>query len=459
MAEIAIRMDGSAFLAGVGSGKTRAALEAIQHLITDGQLRHILVVAPKRVLKVWEEQSARFTPVLNVTRIPRGKKQRTAFIAEIDRAEPGIFLVNYDVLHDVVELLRDHADLHAGWGVVLDELHRVKNPRARRTKATLTIARLVSWRLGMTGTAILQGGQDIWSQWYFVDLGLEFGANYVQFRREFLVEDPYTLAIEPQDGSLDEIAQRLLLRSIRVRTEDCIDLPTEHWIDRKVTLTPEQQRAYAQMEDELLSELDDPENPATAAIQIVSLLRLTQITSGFVTREDGTDFEFPENPKLEATMELIEDIVEDGKSVLVWALYKADLARLRAACAARHIETVEISGRRESEPDAEERFQSGSVKVLIGQPGAGGSGLNLQQAAYAIYYSYNHNLEHRQQSAGRNMRGGSIDLHDRITYYNMVAENTIDEQVLYSLAGKTDTQTYILDLRRRILERILRPAA
>src|SRR5690606_7890760 len=104
------------------------------------------------------------------------------------------------------------------------------------TKAMMRLANEVSWRGGMTGSPIRQGPQDLWSQWYFVDMGLEFGANFVQYKREFLDEDPYLMKLIPKPGTLELIGNRMRRRGLRYTKEECMDLPPKIYESLRVEM-------------------------------------------------------------------------------------------------------------------------------------------------------------------------------------------------------------------------------
>jgi SNF2 family DNA or RNA helicase len=383
---------------------------------------------------------------------------------------PKVFVVNYDKISslkdDFVRLLRSKRVL-----IVLDEMHKIKNPQAQWTQACMELARHASYRLGMTGTPIANGAYDIWSQWYFVDLGVTFGANFVQFRREFFQEYAWSWTVDPRDGTHDEIGTRIQLRGLRYRKEDCLDLPPKSFETIEVEMTREQKAAYEQMRDELIAWLrgqgasepadadedqDEPVeggNVASAANQLVAMMRLTQITSGFVKTEAGTIHAFTPNPKLDKCDELVREIHGTGRSVIVWAVYRADIEAMMQRFA--DLSPVRIDGTQQGtrgdfeRAEAERRFQAGESRLLIGNPAAGGVGLNLQRASTAIYYSQGYSHIARAQSEDRCHRSGS-EMHQRITYIDLVCEDSIDQTVQGILEGKKEVAAAVVDMRRAL---------
>jgi SNF2 family DNA or RNA helicase len=471
MATVACELDGCAFLCEMGTGKTRAAIAAAQQLLREGKVDLVLVVCPKGVMNTWEREVKQWSRLLPTQLRGTGREvaRLLTFFAQGLPAEK-VMVVNYDKISslkdDFVRLLRSKRVL-----IVLDEMHKIKNPQAQWTQACMELARHASYRLGMTGTPIANGAYDIWSQWYFVDLGVTFGANFVQFRREFFQEYAWSWTVDPRDGTHDEIGTRIQLRGLRYRKEDCLDLPPKSFETIEVEMTREQKAAYGQMRDELIAWLrgqgasepadadedqDEPVeggNVASAANQLVAMMRLTQITSGFVKTEAGTIHAFTPNPKLDKCDELVREIHGTGRSVIVWAVYRADIEAMMQRFA--DLSPVRIDGTQQGvrgdfdRAEAERRFQAGESRLLIGNPAAGGVGLNLQRASTAIYYSQGYSHIARAQSEDRCHRSGS-EMHQRITYIDLVCEDSIDQTVQGILEGKKEVAAAVVGMRRAL---------
>jgi SNF2 family DNA or RNA helicase len=343
-------------------------------------------------------------------------------------------------------------------GLIVDEGHRLKNPEADRTRAIMAMAMFAPWRLVLTGSLVLQGAQDVWAPWMVVDRGLTFGANYVSFRDEWLQENAWTGKLTLKPGQATQVGQRLRRRGVRLRKEDCMDLPPKTFEAQMVQMSAEQWEAYEAMGEELLAELEEDEE-ATAATQLVALLRLTQITSGFLPTTDGTVYHFAPNPKLEVLREVVQDIRAEDQAVLVWARYREDVTAIATVLRSDGHRIGTIMGARTAADrvnnrEIEERFERGDFDVLIGIPEAGGLGLNLQRASYAVYYSQGYSLEGRQQSEDRCHRAGS-EVHAKVTYIDLMCEGTIDEEVLAALRDKKAVQEAVVDLRSAVRRVIL----
>lgn len=471
MATVAYELDGCALIADMGTAKTRAALEAMQLKFTSGALDQFLVVCPKGVMKTWVDEARMWAPALTVVRLQGKVTDRIATMTRT--AQRGVvFVLNYEAAARVARCVTSLAGRRR-FGLICDEMHKAKNPQAQVTKTIMQWAPLIPWRLGMTGSPMANTSADIWSQWYIIDLGATFGANFVQYKREFFTSNPYTFELRPKDGANDEIGLRMRRRGVRYRKEDCLDLPPKIYTTREVEMTADQRRMYNEMRDLLVARIRAadageavdineweaygldavPERTgagslAIAANQLVAMMRLTQITSGFLVDEHEALRRFDPNPKLDACEEIVRENI-DAQSIIVWARYRADADALLARC--RDLNPVTIrGGQTDRERDAaEQAFQQGAARLLVGQPGAGGVGLNLQRGSLAIYYSQDYNLIHRMQSEDRCHRAGS-EIHQHVTYIDLVCSETIDSVVRGALIDKRNLSEVVVDLRHAL---------
>jgi SNF2 family DNA or RNA helicase len=183
----------------------------------------------------------------------------------------------------------------------------------------------------------------------------------------------------------------------------------------------------------------------TAQLAITKALRLQQILSGYVPTEQADVVWLEDVPRLKVLSELLEDITP-GAKVIVWAVFKENYKMIAKVCDKLGLEYAEIHGDISNARRIEEmnRFRTDEkCRVMIANQSAGGTGINLVEASYAIYYSKGFSLEHDLQSEARNHRGGS-EVHDKITRIDLVAKGTIDELVNEALLKKQSISNLIL---------------
>jgi SNF2 family DNA or RNA helicase len=471
MATFAYLVDGAAFFCEMRTGKTRSYIEAASQKARDGDVDHLFIVCPTRVVGTWERElmtwSSEFTPV----RLDQSLAERCRLIERLgaDTTHKYAFITNYEGLarlaDTVIALMRSRKI-----GFNADEAHKIKNPTAQMTKAAIKIARKAPWRVVMTGTPVTNGGEDLWSQMYVTDMGVTFGPNFVAYRDEFFVQNQWSHQTSMRGGAESTINARLQRRALRYRQADCFDMPENLYTVIPVTMTEEQRRAYNQMEQQFVAQItgtlspletDDDGNPiesdgvpggmSVASIVLTQYLRLSQITSGFLPLDDGGGVHYFEpNPKLAVCEDEVRQRVEDGRSVIVWAWYKPDVAALRQRFADLHPAFI-VGGMAARDTDAaQDAFQSGRTKLLIGNPGSGGMGIQLSAADTAIYYSQSFNLEHRSQSEARNQMPTSVVNRPSLTYLDLNVPNSIDEVIRNRLITKQSLADTLIEVRRRL---------
>jgi SNF2 family DNA or RNA helicase len=450
MATAACWLDGVALLGEMGTGKTRSACEAIRHKFDTGEIDLCFVTCPKGALNVWEQQIKWWAPDVQVVRLSGAVKKREAAILNIGLSDIKrvVFLVNYDVVYLMLDTILMVMDQRRA-GLVPDEMHKLTNPEALVTKAFMEASRHARWRCAMTGTPISNRVEGVWSEWYIVDLGITFGANSLQFRREFFDENSYSFKWEPKANSLDEIGLRMRRRGVRVLKKDCLDLPEKVYQVETVEMTREQRKAYIEMRDELVTKLESHDDAyATAATQLVAILRLTQITSGFVPDEEGILRRFKPNPKLDALEEFVRDNITDAQ-IIVWAVYREDVRAIVERLSDLNPAIMQGGQTDRERLAAETDFQEGRKRLLVGNPAAGGVGTNLQAASIACYYSLGYSLIDRMQSEDRCHRSGS-EVHNRVLYVDFLCENSVDPVIRDAVADKKEVAEIVVDLKRAL---------
>ena len=181
---------------------------------------------------------------------------------------------------------------------------------------------------------------------------------------------------------------------------------------------------------------------------LVKLLRLQQIVSGFVKLEDIGEKThlFEDAPRSKVLKELLEEITPDNK-VIVWAKFKQNYEQIRVVCRQLGIKWVEIHGgisAKEKEQSILDFRNDSDVRVCIANQASAGTGVNLVEASYMIYFTRSFSLDDDLQSESRNYRGGS-NIHEKITRIDLVSKDTVDEVILGALRNKKKIADIILD--------------
>ena len=437
-----------------GTGKTKVVLDEAAALYLKGRVQTLLVLAPNGVHANWEDEIEKHLPeeinrTVAVWDSNKASKKWEQEKHDLLVCQEGLAILLMNVEGMVSKRTVEFAKTFLLRGkalMVVDESSRIKNYQANRTKKVWYLGTMADYRRILTGTPITQGPLDLFAQCRYLHPTAMFGTdNWHVFRHRYAT---WTTETNPQSGkrfeqlveyqNLQELQVKVAPHAFRVTKEQCLDLPPKLYSTKRIVMNPKQARIYNLMNEEILYEID--RDDLTPQNVLVKLLRLQQITGGFLPTEGNTTkVEAIEglNPKVALLKELTEELT--GKAI-VWARFRSELdaiismlsdAHGRDAVVAYHGGITDLEQRR----DAIRRFQDpeSSVHYFVANQQAGGMGINLTQGRTVFYYSNDFNLENRLQSEDRAHRIGQDE---KVHYIDLVARGTVDEKVLGALRAK-----------------------
>ncbi|MCP4897732.1 MAG: DEAD/DEAH box helicase [bacterium] len=439
-----------------GTGKTKAIIDTAAFLYDHGEIDTILVIAPNGVHRNWITDEI---PVHMPKRLARKiqmmywQSRRAKTMAHsrevgslIGHAGLRILTMNYEaILTDlgikaIGALMKDHNVL-----LVFDESHYIKTPGAKRTKRSIALAKRAKYVRILTGTPIANSPFDAYSQLRALDpeFWKQHGFTvFSTFKAHFGI---FRKGINNQQGGrqfeqcvgyrrLDQLKAMIGLMTHRVTKDQVLDLPPKLYQRRFFDLTPAQQKVYNEIKNDAISLLDSGDT-VTTPLAITRLLRLQQITCGYVPTDEGNEFETfdDKNPRLD----LVEDICDNlGHSAIIWARFTRDIDLMMERLgdrAVRYDGQVNDDGREMSK----QAFQNGDVQFFVGNPAAGAEGLTLTAAKTVIYASNSFKLLDRLQSEDRAHRiGQDGGLDNNVAYIDIIAPGTVDEYIVAALRNK-----------------------
>lgn len=436
-----------------GLGKTKTAIETFVAKKEEGLVDRCLVVGPLSVINRngWGKQIGLYAPTHYTYTFIKGKPEEKLQIINGDKSEYDFYLLNYEGIENVKDDLLSWVDDRTM--IILDESSKIKNFHAKRTKNCIELGNLTPYKMILTGTPITQNAHDIFSQFYFLDSGDTFGTSYEKFLDKFFKKVGFKYYISK--ANLEAIHDLIFDKSVRFTKEVIKDLPEKTYQVREVKMTPLQQKFYNAI---LAQEIIRLESIGRLDAQniLVTILRLQQITSGFIrprddnkvalaamtfaevegSVEDGTEKALDKyNPKLAELMDLLEELGD--KPVVIWTRFKYDVFTISKELEKRNITYITyIGGMNEKQrEESEAKFLRGDVRVFLSIPSAGGFGMNLQRASYAIYYCNDYSLQNRLQSEDRVHRMGQKS---NVNIIDLCCKGTIDYEVLDVLTKKKE---------------------
>jgi len=442
-----------AYFMEMGTGKTKVLIDNLAMLYDKGKVDSALIIAPKGVVKTWYEQELpthlpdhiENVSVLWQPNITKTQQEKLDSLFEIDSALH-ILVMNVEALSTekgvkfATKFINSHKTLMA-----IDESTTIKTPTARRTKNIIKLGVNAKYKRIMTGSPVTKNPLDLYTQCEFLDPWLLDFSSYYAFRNRYALMKTMhisgrSIQVVDKFQNLGELSDTVKQFSYRVLKEDCLDLPPKNFIKRHITLTPDQKKVYEQMKKHAIAMLN--KKVTTTVSVLTQLMRLHQITCGYVTADDGSIQEVESN-RMNELMSILEET--EGK-VIIWANYQFSVKDIIQKITKKFGKQsyVDYYGLTPQEIRQEniKRFQNDpECRFIIGTPQTGGYGITLTQANTVIYYSNGYDLEKRLQSEDRAHRIGQKKA---VTYIDIIAEDTIDEKIVEALRKKIDIASEVL---------------
>jgi SNF2 family DNA or RNA helicase len=261
--------------------------------------------------------------------------------------------------------------------MVCDEAIWIKNPSAKRSKACFRVGRSAESRLILTGMPITKNILDLYGLYHFLEPGLLGFTSLYGYQNYYCLLDFFGSYRGYKPGTIAELMDRIARTSFVVKRAQCLNLPPKIYKTVKVEMSKEQSAAYDMMLArsivDLERELNEDPTQARAATAVAKIIRLAQITSGYLPDTEGVVHAFTPNTKIEAIDEMLEDLPADEK-IVIWARFRQDLEQLLLHYTARGAVTIHGGTSDADRDEARRRFRDDpTCTVFIGQPQAGAS--------------------------------------------------------------------------------------
>ena len=472
-----------AYLMEQGTGKTWISIADIVRAYLKGRINAVVVFAPKGVHTNWvlrELPTHADVPLL--AEAWRGKPTSKKARARLDRLyadhfEKGkeplrVFAINIDAINSDAGYAEVERFLEAFPNCmgILDESTRIKNPEAKRSKKIVKLGRKCLARRILSGTPLTKNPGDMFMQYEFLKPGILGTNSYRAFVAEYTVlieaDDRRMVALMKKTGAkfvpqiaetdenglpmfknLDKLINVLSPHSYRVTKEEALPfLPPKVYERVYFELTPAQRKIYDQIQ--LDYEYNDENEQEYFSFEaIAARSKLKQVTSGFINiYGEPRLLDIEENPRLQTFKDLMEGLFDDDpkRSVIVWSEFRQEMEFAKKILEDMGLSVCVYNG--DTKKDDREQFiddfQAGKYRVFLGNPAAGGIGITLTRADTTVYLSTSENAELRLQSEDRNHRIGTKST---VVYYDLHAENTVDDRTFANVEAKKRTMDYVVN--------------
>lgn len=461
----------------MGVGKTPESLVSLELL--GQQALPALIVCPNSVKGHWSNEAAKWAPSTTPYIVTGSAKDRRTTIAEGSEDPSALFIINFESVrlhsrlaaYGNIRFIRCHqcggspppfdisptkCESHPRElnhlpirTVIVDEAHRMKDPKAKQTRAIWAIqhGKTVTRRWALTGTPIASNVGDLWSIMHGIapedyPTRTKFIDRYalIAYNHKAILD---IVGVRPDtQPEFDSILQPRMRRMLKSRVAR--HLPPKVYEVRETPMTTKQAKAYAMMAEEMIAEVDNGD-AIVATTNLTKAIRLIQFSSAYAQLEkpDPDDHSTwkvllsEPSPKLDVMEEVLEELGNKQVAICAASRQLIEMAAKRLDKADPPISYRMLTGlvppvERQENIDA---FQRGDIRVMLFTIAAGGVGVNMSAADTIIFLQRSWSMLENRQAEDRVHRMGS-EIHESVTIVDLVTPETIEISQLKRLSIK-----------------------
>jgi SNF2 family DNA or RNA helicase len=468
-----------------GLGKTAQAIRSLKKFNENGETPFpALIVCPNTLKKNWAREFSRWWPEARVTVIKGSATQRRAQFE--DGAD--VYVINWESLrshsrlapygsvalarcvpcggHDD-KITENRCEVHLRElnkiefkAVVADEIHRSKDPKSKQSRALWAATGAADIRFALTGTPIANNVIDLWAIMHWLSPEeWPSKTRWIDRTVDTMINafgGMLVLGIKPaMQSEFDAVINPRMRRMLKKVVLPW--LPDMLFERRDVEMSTKQAKAYKQMRDLMIAELDG-EEALTAPSSLTQTTRLLQFASAYaeITLDETTG---EQQVKLAAPSCKVDALMDDIKngdfgddSVAVCAVSRQLIEILSEELTKAKIPHGLITGAQNEDErqQAVDDFQSGKTKWVLFTAQAGGVGITLTAARRLVMLQRPWSLVDHKQALDRVHRIGS-EIHESVVVTDYVTEGTLEERVIQVLETKADNFEQIVRDRDQLL--------
>jgi SWI/SNF-related matrix-associated actin-dependent regulator 1 of chromatin subfamily A len=390
----------------MGLGKTTSTIIAA----LETKAKKILIICPATLKINWKREIENYS-------------DRSVYIAEGKNFDPNhdFVIINYDIIknfHDTKkkaesQILGANFDL-----VVIDEAHYIKNAQAQRTKLINDLVKKVDRLWLLTGTPMTSRPIDYYNLLSLVDSPV--AKNWMAYVIRYC--SGYQFRVGPRkvwnvmgSSNLEELRDRTSNTILRRLKEDVLDLPDK-------IITPVYLRLKSKEYEEVMGEYynwyeKNPEESKSLTVQFTKLTKVRQIVA---------------NEKITQTIELAENILEQGKKVIIFCNFTDSLNKITEHFGKSAVKLDGSMSKAERQFAVDQFQENEKITVFVGNIKAAGVGITLTSAEAVIMNDLSFLPSDHSQAEDRAYRYGQKN---NVLVYYPIFENTI-EGIIYDILNQ-----------------------
>jgi len=417
----------------MGLGKTTSTIIAA----LESGAKKVLIICPATLKINWKREIENYST-------------KSVYICEGKNFEPNhdFIIINYDIIKNFHDTKRKNesqivsADFDL---VVVDEAHYIKNAQAQRTKLINDIVKKVDRLWLLTGTPMTSRPIDYYNLLNLVDSPV--AKNWMAYVIRYC--SGYQFRVGPRKvwnvmgaSNLEELRDRTLNSTLRRLKEDVLDLPEK-------IITPVYLRLKSKIYEEVMGEYynwyeKNPDESKSLTVQFTKLTKVRQILA---------------DEKIEKTIELAENILEQDKKVIIFCNFTNSLNKITEHFGKSAVKLDGSMSKTERQFAVDQFQENEKVKVFVGNIKAAGVGITLTSAEAVIMNDLSFLPSDHSQAEDRAYRFGQKN---NVLVYYPIFENTIEgiiydilnnkKNVIATVMGDNNQVDYVEEILQRINE-------
>lgn len=442
------------------TGKSKACIDLACYAFSKGRIDTVIVIAPNGVHLNWEINQL---PAHHWHTVPysclswssasaRTDKGYNTALKEFLRPQDGLrwFCINSESItfDKPKKFLERLVASSKGVLLIVDESQDFRTPGSKRGRLARNIAKHCIYKRILTGSGFDNSPLHAWGQFEILKpAALGFKA-YGEFENQYATKSLRKMGSRQfpvVDGfkNQEELRERIAQYASVVLREECDDMPELLPSQELFELSDEQRGLYSRISHQIIVEDDSVDIPSSAVFEGgVKNIKLQQVTSGFFINEHGEPFYTKENPRREVLKRVVSELAKEGKKFIIWCRFTIDIGIVSDLLDELNITHVQYYGQIKTQQrmaNMKAFMTDPSCLGFVGNPKAGGRGLDLSAARYIIWYSRDYDLITRRQADERatHIGGQSINVID------LLALNTVDQGIIKALEEKVTVSEVI----------------
>lgn len=408
-----------------GTGKTLSTLWAADYLMEKGLVRRCLIICPMSIMQsAWMGDINK--SILHRSAIVAHHAQASRRI-EMIQSDYEFVIINYDGLPLVADEIKKDGRFDL---IIADECSAYSVATTRRWKALHKILTPDTMLWMMTGTPAAQSPLQAYGLAKLVNPNAV--PNYFTAWRDKVMYKLTMFKWVPKTGAKDEVF-RVLQPAIRHLKSECLDLPPVMTLVREVPMTPQQNKYYKLIKEQMLAQAAGETISAVNKAAVVS--KLLQISAAAALTDTKEVIEFDAGPRLNVLLEILE---ETERKVIVFALFRASIEVIQNFLVSKGIASEVIHGgvTATHRGDIINRFQNATdPRVLVMQPQATAHGITLTAADTVVFFGPLMSVEQYIQGIARADRKGQDA--DKVTVFQ-IQSSPIEKKMFDAMNLKVD---------------------